>query len=68
MFIEPGIEVNPVVDAAPADPNERDAQLHQQSGPDAQVDGRLVLGQAANGRQRQVRVFHHRSGRPFLAR
>jgi hypothetical protein len=58
MVIEPGIEVNPVKDASPPDPNERHVQLRQQGGPDAQVDRRLFLGQAAHRRQRQVGLVH----------
>jgi hypothetical protein len=58
MVIEPGIEVNPVIDAAPSDANERHVQLRQQGGPDAQVDRRLFLRQAAHRRQRQVGIVH----------
>jgi hypothetical protein len=58
MVIEPGIEVNPVVDATTADSNVRHFKLRQQRDPDAQIDRRLFLGQAAHGRQRQVGVAH----------
>jgi hypothetical protein len=66
MVIEPGIEVNPVVDAASADPNVRHVELSQQRDPDAQVDRRLFLGQTAHGRQWQVGLLVH--GIPCLPR
>ena len=59
MVIEPGIEVNPVVDATTTDSNVRHVQLRQQRDPDAQVDRRLFLGQAAHGRQWQVGLLFH---------
>ncbi len=68
MFIEPGIEVNPVEDLAPAQANAGHAQLRQERDPDPQVNRRLFLRQTPDDRQRQVRVFHHNSRRPFLAR
>jgi hypothetical protein len=58
MVIEPGIQVNPVVDATTPDPHVRHVELRQQSDPDAQVDRRLFLRQAAHGRQRQVGLVH----------
>jgi hypothetical protein len=66
MVIEPGIEVNPVIDAAPTDPHMRHVELRQQGDADAQVDRRLFLGQAAHGRQGQAGVLHH--FRPWVAR
>ena len=65
MFIEPGVEVNSVIDAATAEPNERHIQLRQQGDPDAQIDGRLLLGEATHSGQRQVGRIHHN---PCLAR
>jgi hypothetical protein len=65
MLIEPGVQVNPVENQAPAQAKARHAQLDKQRDPDAQVDGGLLLRQAAHGRQRQIRLVHHR---PCLAR
>jgi hypothetical protein len=65
MFIEPGIEVNPIKDQAPAQPDTGHAELHQQRDPDPQVDGGLFPRQKPHGRQRQIRLVHHR---PCLAR
>jgi hypothetical protein len=68
MVIEPGIEVNPVEDLTPTQADAGHAQLRQERDPDPQVNRRLFLRQTPDDRQRQVRVFHHRSLMPFLAR
>lgn len=65
MVIEPGIQVNPVKDQAPTEADARHVQLRQQRDADPQVDRRLFLGQAPDGRQWQVRFVHHK---PCLAR
>lgn len=70
MFIEPGIQVNPVEDQAPTQTDAWHVQLHQQRNPDAKVHSRLFLRQTAHGRQRQIGFIHHRSrlGMPCLPR
>ena len=68
MVIEPGIEVNPVEDLTPPQTNAGHAQLRQERDADPQVNRRLFLRQTPDDRQRQVRVFHHRSRRPAFAR
>lgn len=68
MVFEPGIQVNPVIDAAPSQANMRYIELGQQSGSDAQVQGRLLLGETPNRGQRQAVVFHDGSYSPREAR
>lgn len=65
MFIEPGIQVNAVVHAAPAEPDAGHIELSQQRQPDAEIQRGLLLGEAAHGGQRQVGLVHHS---PCLAR
>ena len=65
MFVQPGIQVKPVEHTTPTQANGRYIQLVEQGDPDPQVDGRLFLGQTANGRQRQARLFH---GQPLDCR
>jgi hypothetical protein len=60
MFIEPGVQVNPVENAAPSEANMRDLQLREQGCPDPQVRRRLFLGKTPHRRQRQAVVFHRR--------
>jgi hypothetical protein len=61
MVFEPGIQVNPVKDAAPTDPHVRHVELRQEGDADAQVDRCLLPGQAAHGRQGQAGLIHHRN-------
>ena len=58
MFVEPGIQVKTVINTTPTQANGRHIQLVKQGDPDAQVDGRLFLGQTANRWQRQTRFVH----------
>lgn len=61
MFVQPGIQVNPVIDAAPTEPDIGHIQLAQESDADPQIFGSLFLGQTPNrgqGEQRRDRVFH----------
>ena len=58
MFVEPGIQVNPVEQATPAEPDLRYIELGQQRDADAQINGRLFLGQTTNRGQRQAFVLH----------
>jgi hypothetical protein len=53
IFFEPGVEVNPVVDAAPAELDARDAQLGKERDADAKIGCGLLPGEAANGRAGQ---------------
>ena len=68
MFFEPGIQVNPVENAAPSQANVRHVELGQERDSDAQVDGGLFLGQASNRGQRQAVVFHDSPYWPLEAR
>lgn len=43
MVFEPGIQVNPVIDAAPPETHMGHIELGQQRDPDAEVDRRLFL-------------------------
>ena len=58
MFVEPGIQVNPIENAAPTKPDLRYVELGQQRDADAQIDRRLFLGQTTNRGQRQAFVLH----------
>ena len=58
MFFEPGIQVNPVINAAPTQANMGHIQLGQKRGSDPQVQRGLFLGKTSNGGQRQAVVFH----------
>jgi hypothetical protein len=68
MVFEPGIQVNPVENAAPSETDVRHIELGQESDSDAQVHGGLFLGQASNRGQRQAVVFHDSSYSPREAR
>jgi len=54
MFVEPGVQVNPVINATPPQPDKRHIQLIEKRRADAQIDRRLILGQTTHGRQRQT--------------
>lgn len=43
MLVEPGVQVNPVIDTAPSETHMGHVQLRQQRDPNAQVQGRLFL-------------------------
>jgi hypothetical protein len=43
MFVEPGIQVNTVIHAAAAKPDEGDLKLGQQGGSNAEVHGGLLF-------------------------
>jgi hypothetical protein len=58
MFIEPGIQVNPVINAAPSQSNMRHIELGQQGGSNAQIQRGLFLGKTPDRRQRQALGFH----------
>jgi len=61
MFVQPGIQVNPVIDAAPPESNAWDIQLIQERHTYPQVLGGLFPGQAAHwwqGQQRRASFMH----------
>jgi hypothetical protein len=58
MVFEPGIQVNPVIDAAPSQANIRHIELGQERGSDPQVQRGLFLGKASHRRQRQALFLH----------
>lgn len=68
MVFEPGIQVNPVENAAPTEANMRHVELGQERDSDAQVHGGLFLRQASNRGQRQAVVFHDGPYSPREAR
>ncbi len=68
MVIEPGVEVNPVEDLSPPEADAGHVELSQERDPDPQIHRCLFSGQAADDRQRQVRIVHHSSFKPRLAR
>lgn len=68
MVFEPGIQVNPVIDAAPPQANVGHIQLRQEGDADPQIDRRLLLGQAAHRGQGQAFVFHEPPYSPREAR
>ena len=58
MFVQPGVQVKPVIDAAPTETDFWHVQLSQERDPDTEVKRRLFLGQTTNRGQRQVDDFH----------
>jgi hypothetical protein len=58
IFVEPRVQVNPVIDDAPTDPNRRDALLLEERNANAQILRRLPLGKAADRWQRERRFIH----------
>jgi hypothetical protein len=58
MFVEPGIQVKAVVYTASPEAHMWHFQLGKQCDPDAEVNGRLFLGEATNRGQRQAFLFH----------
>jgi hypothetical protein len=58
MVFEPGIQVNPVIDAAPSQANMRHFELGQERGSNPQVQRGLFLGKTPHRRQRQALFFH----------
>src|SRR5579862_20667 len=57
IFFEPGVEVNPVVDAAPAKLDARDAQLGKERDADAEIGSGLILAEDTSLGQPQCIVF-----------
>jgi hypothetical protein len=53
IVVQPGVEVNAVVEAAAAEAHRGNAQLVEQRDADAEVFRRLRLGEAANHRARE---------------
>jgi hypothetical protein len=62
IVVQPGVEVNAVVDAAAAEADRGDAQPVEERETDAEVFGGLGPGEAANHRARK-RSFIHRQSR-----
>lgn len=58
MFVEPGVQVKPVINTASSEAHIRHIQLRQQRDPDTEVISRLFLGQTTNRGQRQAFFFH----------
>ena len=59
MFIEPRIQVNPVIDQPTPKTEVWHPQLNEKRCTNAQILSCLILGKAAYGRQRQDGLFHH---------
>ena len=68
MVFEPGIQVNPVENAAPTKANMRHVELGQERHSDAQVDGGLFFGETPHRWQRQAVVVHDSPYSPLEAR
>lgn len=61
MFVQPGVQVNPVIDAAPTKSDAWNTQLIQERDTYSQVLGRLFPGQAPHrrqGKQRRASFMH----------
>ena len=58
MFVEPGVQVKPVIDTATTETDFWHFQLIKQRYPDAEIKRRLFLGQATNRGQRQTDFVH----------
>lgn len=61
MFVQPGVQVNPVIDATPTKPDARHIQLIQERDAYSQVLGSLFSGQTAHwwqGQQRRASFMH----------
>lgn len=55
MFVQPGIQVNPVIDTTPPETDMGHIQLYQERDANTQVFGSLFLGQTPHRRQRKQR-------------
>ncbi len=58
MFVEPGVQVKPVIDTATTKTDFWHFQLIKQRYPNPEVHGSLFLGQATNRGQRQTDFVH----------
>jgi len=61
MFVQPGVQVNPVIDATPPESDARNTQLIQERHTYPQVLGGLFSGQTAHwwqGQQRRASFMH----------
>ena len=58
MFVEPGVQVKPVIDAATTKTDFWHIQLSQERYPDTEINRRLFLGQTTNWGQRQADFVH----------
>jgi hypothetical protein len=58
ILIQPGIQVNLVIDAAAAKFHMRHVEFCEQGNPDPQVASRLFLGEATHNRQGQAVILH----------
>lgn len=66
MFVEPRVQVKPVINTAPPEANIRHIQLSQQRDTDTQIQGSLLFGQAANWGQWEVFSVHEYMALPTL--
>ena len=67
IVVEPGVEVNAVVEAAAAEVDRGDSERLEHGDADAEVVGGLLLGEAADEGARE-RQFIHREGGKWTSR